>query len=287
MNRACPALLAVCILLAGCGQSAKKIACSDPAGLKVVENSIAEAVENQMKKTTEFNLSHIRATLSSLNLSLKEIRTAREDPNSTKVFCEATAYLTPTPELLGDVNAVLKELDPPRDVEKVFSAYGLEQSRTAANAYTVTVSYNLQPSDDGKTIFANVEDGDHLVEAGSEILTLALSKQNLMKSLTEQKVQQAGSNLPAATAGSQPFNEKVVRYNASVLTENGSFVVLRAEPGRNSAAKAQIGDSEWVTVVSETDRCENIDNKQGCWVKVQTGSGNGYLFSAYLQHEAD
>ncbi|MDO5058547.1 MAG: hypothetical protein Q4D82_01235, partial [Neisseria sp.] len=69
--------------------------CSDPKGAEVVKSLINENLEKFLKRETDHNLSSIRASLNGLNLDLREVRTAKEDPNSTKVFCEATAYVTP------------------------------------------------------------------------------------------------------------------------------------------------------------------------------------------------
>ncbi|MCF7530238.1 SH3 domain-containing protein [Neisseria lisongii] len=77
--------------------------------------------------------------------------------------------------------------------------------------------------------------------------------------------------------------ERVVRQQAVVVTQSGSNVILRALPSRSAAARAKIFDSEQVWIVGETEKCEIISNHKGCWVKVQSSVGEGYLFDAYLQ----
>ncbi|MDO5059333.1 MAG: SH3 domain-containing protein, partial [Neisseria sp.] len=204
---------------------------------------------------------------------------------STKVFCEATAYVTPNANILKDINTVIKETDSDSDLEKVFSNYGLEQSRSAADSYTTTISYTLQPTDDGKHIFASLEDSQILLNGVGEVMKMALSKQEVVNAAAEQKMQQAEAEKAekeAAKAAAGSHSEKVVRQDATVITQSGSYVILRAQPSRSAAEIGRVYDSDVVTIIGETNRCETIQNHQGCWAKVQSDSGTGYVFDAYL-----
>ena len=77
--------------------------------------------------------------------------------------------------------------------------------------------------------------------------------------------------------------ERVVRQNAMVITQSGGPALLRALPTRNSAALGKLYDSERVVIVGETNNCDIVQNHKGCWVKINSSSGQGYFFDAYLQ----
>ena len=195
----------MCVLLlslAGCNPFQKKITCSDEAGLKVVQSIIQNQMETDLR-STDFELSKIRAGMAQMNLSMSAIRTSKIDPNSTRVYCEADLMVTPSPTMMEDINFSFKELGLNvvyRSLEKYLEQYGLERSATAANSYKSTIVYNMQPTDDGKQIVAEIEGGNierRKINNGLKtMLLLSLQKAPLLASQEEarQKALEAEQN---------------------------------------------------------------------------------------------
>lgn len=155
------------LLLAGCFGD-KKLSCSDKQGIELVKTSIAESIEKGFKKDAAAlevlfgdtpNLSAIRASLNSLGLDIKDIRISKEDPNSTKVYCEGNLEVTIPSEMLKTINTKIEDYEflGASDLESLMEKSNYELSSDAANAYKVQILYDLQPSDDGKQIFAKIE----------------------------------------------------------------------------------------------------------------------------------
>lgn len=183
------AVLCSCVLLAGCfeGANTKKVTCSDEAGLGMVKNLITEQTEKILKSEEYgFELSSVRASLNQLNLAITGVRTAKEDPNSTKVFCEAEFSLGVPVGVINDVNTALEASESGSDMVALLEELGYRQSSDAANTYHTTISYNLQPSDDGQHIFAQLEDGSP--EFGLiDVLYWSMSKNRIVEQMESEK----------------------------------------------------------------------------------------------------
>lgn len=171
------------LLLAGCFGD-KKLSCSDKQGIELVKTSIAESIEKGFKKDAAAlevlfgdtpNLSAIRASLNSLGLDIKDIRISKEDPNSTKVYCEGNLEVTIPSEMLKTINTKIEDYEflGASDLESLMEKANYELSSDAANAYKVQILYDLQPSDDGKQIFAKIENKE-ISEGISALVILSL-----------------------------------------------------------------------------------------------------------------
>lgn len=208
----------ISLFLTGCLND-NKITCSDEEGLSLIKQVITENLEQQLKnKDTGQTLSSIRSTINSLGFDFHGIRTAKQDENNTKVFCEMTAAISiPTPTL-NNANAAMKESGMDSNVESVLSD-NFRPSKTAANAFEINISYNLQPSDDGKYIYSEIEDGNPS-DALAEVLEWALSKDKIIAQAKEQaraeqeaeaaRIQQEAADLEKANAA---YHAAVARIN--------------------------------------------------------------------------
>lgn len=156
--------------LAGC--SKPKATCSSQEGIELVGQIISDAAEKtltdqkQSDGSPAFDGASVRATLSKIAIAVENIRTAKEDPNSTKVFCEGSIKISVPPELLKKAEEG-RELASLGTVAVLASANSLEQS---ANVFTKSIEYNVQPTDDGKKIFAELTAPKPMSEFVSEVV---------------------------------------------------------------------------------------------------------------------
>lgn len=176
------------VLLTGCFErtDTKKVTCSDESGLGVVKTIITERAEKTLKNEYGFEVSSVRASLDALNIDITGIRTAKQDPNSTKVFCEAEFNIGVPVSVINDVSTAMEAAEMGGDMNSMMEEFGYQQSSTAANTYHGTISYNLQPSDDGQHIFAQLEEGMPEV-AMAEILYWSMSKNSLVAEAESEK----------------------------------------------------------------------------------------------------
>ncbi len=211
------------VLLGGCdaiGAKQNKVDCSNKAGLETLKTLITEQAEKELKQA-EHSGAAIRATLNKLTLSIEEIRTSKTDPDSTKVFCDASLFLTLPTDFYEDVKVALDAAESGETIEDILESHDYQPSKTAANAFYTQISYELQPTDDGKQIFARTDSA-----AASAISTLAqwsLYKKDILKAAAQAK--------RAAKEETPPSTEE------EPSTENTSSEVSQAS---QSEQKAQL-----------------------------------------------
>lgn len=172
--------------LNACDISGGKVACSDENGIQVLRSLVGEEIEKSLKNQELFDLANIRASIAALPMSFEEIRTSKEDPNSTKVFCQATFRITPSVETMKDAETVLKIRAQSDSLENFLDSYAFKKSKLSANVYETTLLYNLQPSDDKKVIFAEIEPNQNtVIQAPVQLLALAMSKKQALEEEAE------------------------------------------------------------------------------------------------------
>lgn len=183
-----PLVLVTTVLgLAGCdyvqSMMGKKVSCSDQTAQTVVYDLMKTEIENHLKAMVDddgrkrFELAKIRASVSQLQYALQSVRTSKEDPNSSKVFCEAEFAVTIPAAILDDANVALKEsyaVD--NNVEDALDRYGFKKSGGSANVYQAHILYAVQPTDDGKQVYAEIENAASMSEGLSDLLDQAMSK---------------------------------------------------------------------------------------------------------------
>ena len=189
-------LLAVASVTASCGEAGifkKKVVCSDEAGVATVQDILRNEVERRLLAEKDeagvpyLDAANVRATLDKLSFSFEHIRTSKTDPNSTKVFCEANYKVSIPSDMYKQVNDALQVVESGQDVVKVGAKYGFESN---ANSFSKGLSYSLQPTDDKKSIFAEVTDTVNSSAFISDFTGALLMRPILEAKLTEERKQQ-------------------------------------------------------------------------------------------------
>lgn len=185
-------LLLAVLTVSGCGEIEKigKTECGDEAGLQLVTEIVSDEATKQLaqEKNSDgarlFDASAIRAQLSVIKLAVTEIRTDKTDPNSTKVFCKGSFKVTLPAESLATVDEDLKSLNQ-GSLSALADQSDMERN---ANVFTSDISYTLQPTDDKKSIYAEVGDGHQASDflrwvVGSQIVASMRASANASKSI--------------------------------------------------------------------------------------------------------
>lgn len=154
------AAMALALTLTACG--AKTVDCSagdaQSTMISLLQDQIVKSAVRQSTSDDGQRVAtdaKIRATVALLRISLSDIRTTKEDPNSTKRFCVATARITVPVNIIDDATRVRELADLPT-VDRMATGANLERD---ADAYTYSIEYNVQPTDDGKKVYAEIDRG--------------------------------------------------------------------------------------------------------------------------------
>lgn len=167
--------------------------CSSETAYKLIGQTIAEAVE---KKTSNekyintgefiFDKAKIRALLEKLQITVESVRTAQEDPNSSKKFCSGILKVTIPTSMLADADQA-KELENKPKISQTARTLDIENN---INIFTKKdFAYSVQPTDDGKELYVESEN-TIWVEMLHDITRSALLK----PILEVQKAEQARQN---------------------------------------------------------------------------------------------
>lgn len=242
----------------GCGK--QKATCSGVDELSVVKKIVLDEAEKLVTKekhddgSSIFNAASARATISKITVAFEDIRTSKEDPNSTKVFCEGTIKIVVPSELLNTAEEGRK-LANFGSVSALASTSSMEQS---ANSFTRSIEYSAQPTDDGKSVYAELTDATSIADFISEMTAASLLKPMLeAKNIAEAKATEAANQ---AAAAQQLQNEQ---QQAQLRAEQQAADLSLAQ--EQNALTNQVINELWKSI-SEEDR-NILLGSQRAWIK--------------------
>ena len=229
-----PIVLALGVSLSAC--QTKKVDCSNEEGLSNVIAELTKNIEHEIKSTNPtVTFSAIRAAINNLVFSIKEVRTSKQDPNSTKVFCEAAFVANIPVNVIEDAEEAMNKAGYDSNVELALEENGFEISSAAANSYQATISYYLQPTDDGKSTLAKIDEGKtQVVNAIHDLIVWSMAKNELAKQSdkitkdvivipeVEVKTEQADIPMPSESNMSSSSATPLCTYQARI-SENDKY----------------------------------------------------------------
>lgn len=189
MLRAGTVLLVATLGVTACSQK-PKLECSNKEAQSVtvdlIKDQIEKSVTEQLKSgNTQSHVlsSNIRATVQQLVISLLDIRTTKEDPNSTKRFCTARVHIAIPSDVIDNAekarsDAKLTDISSLADESKV---------DRQANAFNVEFDYDVQPTDSGDKVFAESDDFSKISSFYGELLASSLLKSAIEQAQTAQQ----------------------------------------------------------------------------------------------------
>jgi uncharacterized protein YecT (DUF1311 family) len=167
--------LAAVVLLAACGKP--QATCSDADAQAALQTAIRDNLEKSVlakSKDSEgkqyIGSSKIRAAIADLKLIVENIRTTKEDPNSTKKFCT------------GNLKVVFGTQDF-TDADKTREIAGMPNVSSAADSAGIDkgvdylksdLDYSVQPTDDGSKVVAEFDAADGKLDLFGEVLAASL-----------------------------------------------------------------------------------------------------------------
>ena len=170
-------LCLVPFMLSACGEKADA-SCSSASAQELVSKILNEEAEKAAaeQKSTDgnsvFDISKVRSTLSQFKISIENIRTTKKDPDSTKQFCAGDLKVVVPVDVLSAAGKG-RELAGANSVLQFVQDSGFELS---ANSLKKGIEYNVQPTDDKKKVFVELDNAKMLGAAVSGVAQSALLK---------------------------------------------------------------------------------------------------------------
>ena len=163
--------------------------CGDESSLQLIQSLLDDSTQSYVKRIASnegvsTDSSALRASTSQITYSLEDVRTSKTDPNSTKVFCVAALSTNLDTETIDRANLVNEYYGISEVNEQAFQ----QDIDMDGNVINYSIEYSIQPTDGGKNIYGQLQNGSELIDFISTTVVSALQKNNVqaMKS-QEQK----------------------------------------------------------------------------------------------------
>lgn len=277
MKRLVPLLLV--ISLAACSQK-QDVACNGDDAKSLVASMVKDGLTKQI--TSDFS-NHdtlaninvdgalIRATVEKVVITIEDVLTTKSDPNSTKKFCEGKLKLAVPTEVVTDADAVRSMLSLKNSHQDAMQA-GVDFD---ANTIKSSLDYNVQPTDDGKKIYAGTDGKISAVKFASLLIEQSLLKAALEK----QKANQAQQEQQRAMQEQQK-NIEIAQAKAA----EGQATLRKAQDDIKAANDAinivwNAGSKEWRQELLPEQRLWLAQRENGCKIKaLDSGSADSVAF---------
>ena len=215
------------ISLSGCDKVANQ--CSTDDAKSVITDLIKDDVQKLAGKMLNGNdpngegaiaPSTIRATINKLVFSISDIRTVKNDTESTSKDCKGSIEVKIPVEIINDANAARQNLSK-NDVRSFADVSGLKVN---VDKFTVELAYKVQPTDDGKKIHGETEVGTPFISFVSEVvanqLASAVIQQAQMKQKQDEEQQAAQQNAATEDQRKAGLQYAQAEYKLAIQTIN-------------------------------------------------------------------
>ncbi|KDB05814.1 protein of unknown function DUF1311 [Burkholderia sp. lig30] len=235
MKKLVPLLLVAS--LAACSQK-QEIACNGDDAKSVVTSMLKDGLVKQITSdfanananvNTNIDGALIRATVEKIAISLGDVLTTKSDPNSTKKFCQSTLKLAVPADIVSNADATRSLLSLNGSHQAALQA-GVEFD---ANAIKSSLDYSVQPTDDGKKIYASTEGNNAAVTFAATLVEQSLLKSALEKQKADQALQQQQQAIQAqqqqaeiAQAQAAEAQAELQKAQADIKTANDAINVV-------------------------------------------------------------
>ena len=177
-------------LLTGCdAMSNNAVGCLSPDGQNVVMTIARDSIEKAANRTVEGNdgqsmvtVGNLRASIASIVFTIENVRTSKEDPDSTKKFCAGRLKAVMPVQMIADAEQAFELTESP-SVNDLVDQYGAER---AANTIEIPLDFTVQPTDDGKDVYGEIEAPDSLTSLFSELVTAHALKGRIEQAVADQ-----------------------------------------------------------------------------------------------------
>jgi hypothetical protein len=140
------------------------------------------------------DVSRLRAAIGQIKFDLADVRTSRSDPQSSKQFCAAAMTASLPASLVNDANATRTLRGEPNIAEGAV----LSDLKLEGNTLSHDLEYSVQPTDDGKKIYAEIQNADLPMAFLSQVVMDALQKNTIQaQQVANQRIAMENQQLAA------------------------------------------------------------------------------------------
>ncbi len=250
------AMACLAVLAAGCNRTGA-VECSSVDGQAVItslmSDQILQATRDQLGASAPqppVNESQVRAALSKIKMTIEDIRTTKKDQGSTRRTCAATVKLVLPLNMIADA----ERFHTANQLEPISTLTGAAGLRRSADSFTHELAYSVQPTDDKKKVYGEIEGFGPVASALGTLIAAHLVLPAL----------EASQQSEAATAQAQQ-----ALLDQQTLAQNQADLELATAENKLAV---QAYSEVWKSLPDET-RAQNI-GIQRAWAKKKTANCN-------------
>lgn len=185
-------LLVSSILLTSCGKT--DVGCSDEEATKLVASLLKDSIQDDIVKSMSggdtnaqgsIGPSAVRAALDKISFVFEDVRTAEVSKSSTSKTCKATLKIDLPVDILNNADRARSQLGM-NNVRQMADMNGLKGS---AGTFTHEINYTVQPTDDGKKIYAETEKSSPSAKFIGEVVANHLAAAAIQQAAMEQQAE--------------------------------------------------------------------------------------------------
>ena len=191
------ALVCAALILASCNRIGA-VECNNTDGQAVIASLLSDQIIQGTREQLgtavsdpQTNDAKIKATVAQIKILIEDIRTTKKDEASTKRGCAATVKLVLPLNMIADAERFHTN-NQLQSISSLTDSVGLQRS---ADSYTHQLSYSVQPTDDKKKVYGEVEAFGPVANALGEIIAahmvLPMIEANQQSEATAAAAQQA------------------------------------------------------------------------------------------------
>ncbi|WP_326519355.1 lysozyme inhibitor LprI family protein [Acinetobacter sp. CAAS 2-6] len=197
MNLTTTIVLGTGLILVGCDQlpmGKSKIQCNDENSKTLVKEIVVEQLQHKTSASVKeliasggqaVDMAQLRNTITQLEMNVADVRTSKEDPQSSKKFCEAVLSVSLPASFIQQANQSRTFYNLP-DIQQLAILNGLNLENSVLS---YDVSYAVQPTDDGKKVYATLDNAQPVIDYLSTV-TLDVLQKNVRQNEYTLAVQQ-------------------------------------------------------------------------------------------------
>jgi uncharacterized protein YecT (DUF1311 family) len=187
-SRATAGITAILMLtLNGCSGKVE-VECGSSATISAVEEMLQKRLDDSVRNQLDtegsidgYDSAKLRSGTRQIKVSLEDVRTIKNDPDSSRKFCSARIQLALPNNVItaADSARMIAKLD---DVKKLAHQNRIERS---GNRYGRELEYSIQPTDDGKKIIAETDEESSLFTFLTELFSSYLLSEEIRNKAIE------------------------------------------------------------------------------------------------------
>lgn len=235
MQRSAIAML-LAVSLGACSKSGS--GCSDEEATKTIVTIIRDAVQSGVVKqlsngdpnsSNGIGPSAVQALLNRVKITIEDIRTTSTSSNTSQKSCEGNIKIVLSSDIINGANQARTNLGQ-NNVRQFADMSGLQGG---PDAFTHSISYTVQPTDDGKKLYGETPSDTTYITFLTDVLTNAVTSGAIELQQQQQKVQeQAQAAQQTADLNAQrSANLKLAQeqYKLTIQVTNATWAAI--DPG--------------------------------------------------------